>query len=63
MDVGAVTMVMWTFREREKINSIFDRIAERIYYKLYTHRCVASDIDDKQLQKLHILNRVGTGNG
>lgn len=48
MDVGAVTMVMWTFREREKIQNIFDRIAGARFTTSYTRiGGVAADIDDQ----------------
>lgn len=47
MDVGAVTMVMWTFREREKIQNIFDRLAGARFTTSYTRiGGVASDADD-----------------
>jgi len=47
MDVGAVTMVMWTFREREKIQNIFDRLAGARFTTSYTRiGGVAGDIDD-----------------
>ena len=53
MDVGAVTMVMWTFREREKINSIFDRIAGARFTTSYTRiGGVASDIDDQAIVEI-----------
>ncbi len=50
MDVGAVTMVMWTFREREKIQNIFDRLAGARFTTSYTRiGGVASDIDDEAI--------------
>jgi len=53
MDVGAVTMVMWTFREREKIQEIFDRIAGARFTTSYTRiGGVASDIDDFALKMI-----------
>jgi len=53
MDVGAVTMVMWTFREREKVNSIFDRIAGARFTTSYTRiGGVASDIDDQSIAEI-----------
>jgi NADH-quinone oxidoreductase subunit D len=53
MDVGAVTMVMWTFREREKVNSIFDRIAGARFTTSYTRiGGVASDIDDRSIAEI-----------
>lgn len=51
MDVGAVTMVMWTFREREKIQNIFDRLAGARFTTSYTRiGGVASDADDVTLK-------------
>ena len=51
MDVGAVTMVMWTFREREKIQDIYDRLAGARFTTSYTRiGGVASDIDDVALK-------------
>jgi NADH-quinone oxidoreductase subunit D len=50
MDVGAVTMVMWTFREREKLQNIFDRLAGARFTTSYTRiGGVASDIDDEAI--------------
>jgi len=47
MDVGAVTMVLWTFREREKIQNIYDRVAGARFTTSYTRiGGVASDFDD-----------------
>jgi len=51
MDVGAVTMVMWTFREREKIQEIFDRLAGARFTTSYTRiGGVASDADSVTLK-------------
>lgn len=51
MDVGAVTMVMWTFREREKIQNIFDRLAGARFTTSYTRiGGVAADADDVTLK-------------
>lgn len=51
MDVGAVTMVMWTFREREKIQNIFDRLAGARFTTSYTRiGGVANDADDVTLK-------------
>ncbi|MDH7605886.1 MAG: NADH dehydrogenase (quinone) subunit D [Melioribacter sp.] len=51
MDVGAVTMVMWTFREREKIQNIFDRLAGARFTTSYTRiGGVANDADDITLK-------------
>ena len=53
MDVGAVTMVMWTFRERETIQNIFDRVAGARFTTSYTRiGGVASDIDDVSLKMI-----------
>ncbi len=53
MDIGAVTMVMWTFREREKIQSIFDRIAGARFTTSYTRiGGVASDVDDTAISMI-----------
>lgn len=50
MDVGAVTMVMWTFREREKIQNVFDRLAGARFTTSYTRiGGVASDIDSEAM--------------
>lgn len=51
MDVGAVTMVMWTFREREIIQDIYDRLAGARFTTSFTRiGGVASDIDDTALK-------------
>ena len=53
MDVGAVTMVMWTFRERERIQEIFDRIAGARFTTSYTRiGGVAADLDDEALKMI-----------
>lgn len=53
MDVGAVTMVMWTFRERERIQEIFDRICGARFTTSYTRiGGVAADIDDEALRMI-----------
>ncbi len=50
MDVGAVTAFMWTFREREKIQSIYDRICGARFTTSYTRLGgVASDIDGEAI--------------
>jgi NADH-quinone oxidoreductase subunit D len=47
LDLGAVTMVEWTFREREYIQSIFDRIAGARFTTSFTRiGGIASDVDD-----------------
>ncbi len=63
MDVGAVTMVMWTFRERERIQEIFDRIAGARFTTSYTRiGGVASDIDDEALNMIkHFLDTFEPG--
>ncbi len=51
MDVGAVTMVMWTFRERERIQEIFDRFVGARFTTSYTRiGGIANDIDDVSLK-------------
>ena len=53
MDVGAVTMVMWTFRERERIQDVFDRVAGARFTTSYTRiGGVASDMDDVALKMI-----------
>jgi len=53
MDVGAITMVMWTFRERERIQEIFDRVAGARFTTSYTRiGGVASDVDDEALKMI-----------
>ena len=53
MDVGAVTMVMWTFRERERIQEIFDRICGARFTTSYTRiGGVAADIDGEALRMI-----------
>lgn len=47
LDLGAVTMVEWTFREREYIQNIFDRVAGARFTTSFTRiGGVASDVDD-----------------
>jgi len=47
MDVGAVTMMLWTFREREYIQNVYDRLAGARFTTSYTRiGGVASDMDD-----------------
>lgn len=60
MDVGAVTMVMWTFRERERIQEIFDRLAGARFTTSYTRiGGVASDIDDETFKMIrHFLDTI-----
>jgi len=53
MDVGAVTMVMWTFRERERLQEIYDRLAGARFTTSYTRiGGVASDVDDQTLKMI-----------
>lgn len=53
MDVGAVTMVMWTFRERERIQEIFDRLAGARFTTSYTRiGGVAADLDDETIKMI-----------
>ncbi|MFH0735771.1 MAG: NADH dehydrogenase (quinone) subunit D [bacterium] len=53
MDVGAVTMVMWTFREREKIQNIFDRVAGARFTTSYTRiGGVGADVDDTSISMI-----------
>jgi NADH-quinone oxidoreductase subunit D len=48
MDVGAVTVLLWTFREREKIQDIYDKLAGARFTTSYTRiGGVASDITDE----------------
>ncbi len=54
MDVGAVTMVLWSFREREIIQNIFDRLAGARFTTSYTRvGGVASDMDDVAIEMTH----------
>ncbi|KAF0152594.1 MAG: NADH dehydrogenase subunit D [Ignavibacteria bacterium] len=53
MDVGAVTMVMWTFRERERIQEIFDRLAGARFTTSYTRiGGVAADLDEVTIKMI-----------
>lgn len=63
MDVGAVTMVMWTFRERERIQEIFDRVAGARFTTSYTRiGGVASDLDDEAIKMIrHFLDTLEPG--
>lgn len=58
MDIGAVTMVMWTFRERERIQEIFDVIAGARFTTSYTRiGGVAADLSSDVLKKIrHFLD-------
>ncbi len=47
MDVGALTILLWAFKEREKIQDFYDRIAGARFTTTYTRiGGVAGDIDD-----------------
>ena len=63
MDVGAVTMVMWTFRERERIQNIFDKIAGARFTTSYTRiGGVASDLTGEVLAMIKsFLDQFGAG--
>jgi NADH-quinone oxidoreductase subunit D len=53
MDVGALTVLLWTFTEREKLYDIFELICGARFTTSYTRiGGVANDIDDRTLQKI-----------
>ncbi|MFA6570721.1 MAG: NADH dehydrogenase (quinone) subunit D [Bacteroidota bacterium] len=53
MDVGALTLLLWTFIEREKLYDIFELICGARFTTSYTRiGGVANDIDDDVLQKI-----------
>ncbi|GAB1373053.1 NADH dehydrogenase (quinone) subunit D [Candidatus Kapaibacterium sp.] len=53
MDVGALTVLLWTFVEREKLYDIFELICGARFTTSYTRiGGVANDIDDRTLQKI-----------
>ncbi|MFC2130911.1 NADH dehydrogenase (quinone) subunit D [Bacteroidota bacterium] len=53
LDVGAVTLLLWTFREREKLYDIMELICGARFTTSYTRiGGVANDIDDETLAKL-----------
>lgn len=53
LDVGAVTPFMWTFREREKIQDVYDRIAGARFTTSYTRMGgVASDMDGEAISMI-----------
>lgn len=53
MDVGAMTVLLWTFTEREKLYDIFELICGARFTTSYTRiGGVANDIDDVTLQKI-----------
>jgi NADH-quinone oxidoreductase subunit D len=48
MDVGAMTMLLWTFREREKLYDIFDRVTGVRFTTSFTRvGGVAQDLNDE----------------
>jgi len=53
MDVGAVTLLLWTFTEREKLYDIIELITGARFTTSYTRiGGVANDIDDETIAKL-----------
>ena len=53
MDVGALTLLLWTFTEREKLYDIFELICGARFTTSYTRiGGVANDIDDDTLKKI-----------
>ncbi|MFA5510986.1 MAG: NADH dehydrogenase (quinone) subunit D [Candidatus Kapaibacterium sp.] len=53
MDVGAMTILLWTFMEREKLYDIFELICGARFTTSYTRiGGVANDIDDRTIQKI-----------
>ncbi len=53
MDVGAMTVLLWTFTEREKLYDIFEMICGARFTTSYTRiGGVANDIDDVTLRKI-----------
>jgi NADH-quinone oxidoreductase subunit D len=51
MDVGAMTILLWAFREREKIQNVFDRVAGARFTTSFTRiGGVASDMDDEAVE-------------
>ncbi|MCO5251688.1 MAG: NADH dehydrogenase (quinone) subunit D [Candidatus Kapabacteria bacterium] len=53
MDVGALTVLIWTFTEREKLYDIFELICGARFTTSYTRiGGVANDIDDATIAKL-----------
>ncbi|RJP73870.1 MAG: NADH dehydrogenase (quinone) subunit D [Ignavibacteriales bacterium] len=53
MDVGAVTVFMWTFREREYIQNIYDKLAGARFTTSYTRiGGVAIDITDEVINQI-----------
>jgi NADH-quinone oxidoreductase subunit D len=53
MDVGAVTVLLWTFREREKIQDIYDKLAGARFTTSYTRiGGVAADLTDSITEEI-----------
>lgn len=53
MDVGALTLLLWTFTEREKLYDIFELICGARFTTSYTRiGGVANDIDDVTINKI-----------
>ncbi len=53
MDVGALTLLLWTFTEREKLYDIFELICGARFTTSYTRiGGVANDIDDATIRKI-----------
>ncbi len=53
MDVGALTLLLWTFTEREKLYDIFELICGARFTTSYTRiGGVANDIDDATIKKI-----------
>jgi NADH:ubiquinone oxidoreductase subunit D len=56
MDVGALTLLLWTFTEREKLYDIFEHLTGARFTTSYTRiGGVANDIDDRTLQEIKDL--------
>jgi NADH-quinone oxidoreductase subunit D len=53
MDVGALTILLWAFNEREKIQNFYDRVAGARFTTSYTRiGGVAADVDDEAVAVL-----------
>ncbi len=53
MDVGAMTLLLWTFTEREKLYDIFENICGARFTTSYTRiGGVANDIDDETIAQI-----------
>ena len=56
MDVGALTILLWAFNEREKIQNFYDRVAGARFTTSYTRiGGVAADVDDEAVAILKIF--------